>query len=99
MSIFCADKYLNVISSVEPMKIAGKITQIVGLVIESQGPSVNLGDLCYICSRNQGMIIPAEVVGFRQNRVLLMPIGEMQGIGPGCEVFSAHQTLKNIIHK
>ncbi|MBP2628614.1 MAG: ATPase, FliI/YscN family [Firmicutes bacterium] len=94
MSVFSADKYLNVISSVEPMKIAGKITQIVGLVIESQGPSVNLGDLCYICPRSEGMVIPAEVVGFRQNRVLLMPIGEMQGIGPGCEVFSAHQTLK-----
>lgn len=94
MSIFSADKYLNAISSIEPMKIAGKITQIVGLVIESQGPSVNLGDLCYICPRSGGMTIPAEVVGFRQNRVLLMPIGEMQGIGPGCEVFSAHQTLK-----
>lgn len=94
MNVFNADKYLNVISSIESMKVAGKITQIVGLVIESQGPSVNLGDLCYICPRNEGAVIPAEVVGFRQNRVLLMPIGEMQGIGPGCEVFSAHQTLK-----
>ncbi|MBC8016114.1 MAG: flagellar protein export ATPase FliI [Sporomusaceae bacterium] len=94
MSIFNADKYLNVISSIESMKISGKITQIVGLVIESQGPSVNLGELCYICPRNEGIMIPAEVVGFRQNRVLLMPIGEMQGIGPGCEVISAHQTLK-----
>lgn len=94
MKIFSADKYLNVISSVEPMKIAGKITQIVGLVIESQGPSVNLGDLCYICPRSEDVVIPAEVVGFRQNRVLLMPIGEMHGIGPGCEVFSAYQTLK-----
>jgi len=94
MSIFNADKYLNVISSIESMKISGKITQVVGLVIESQGPSVNLGDLCYICPRTEGVNIPAEVVGFRQNRVLLMPIGEMQGIGPGCEVISAHQTLK-----
>jgi len=94
VSIFNADKYLNVISSIELMKIGGKITQIVGLVIESQGPSVNLGDLCYICPRNAGEVIPAEVVGFRDNRVLLMPIGEMQGIGPGCEVISAHQTLK-----
>jgi len=94
MKTFSADKYLNVISSVEPMKIAGKITQIVGLVIESQGPSVDLGDLCYISPRSGGMDIPAEVVGFRQNRVLLMPIGEMQGIGPGCEVLSAHKTLK-----
>jgi len=94
MNIFSADKYLNVISCIEPIRIAGKITQIVGLVIESQGPSVNLGDLCYICPRNGEMVIPAEVVGFRQNRVLLMPIGEMQGIGPGCEVFSARRTLK-----
>jgi flagellum-specific ATP synthase len=94
MSSFDAEKYLNVIDSVETMKISGKITQIVGLVIESQGPSVNLGDLCYISPRNAGAPIPAEVVGFRQNRVLLMPIGEMQGIGPGCEVFSAHQALK-----
>jgi len=99
MNNFSADKYLNIISNAEPMRITGKITQIVGLVIESQGPSVNLGDLCYICPRNDGMAIPAEVVGFRQNRVLLMPIGEMQGIGPGCEVLSAHQTLKvNVGH-
>lgn len=91
---FNGDKYLNGIRHLESMKIAGKITQIVGLVIESQGPSVHLGDLCYICPRYEGPVIPAEVVGFRQNRVLLMPIGEMQGIGPGCEVVSAHQTLK-----
>jgi len=99
MNIFSAEKYLTVISSIETMKIAGKITQIVGLVIESQGPCANLGDLCYILPRNAGMPIPAEVVGFRHNRVLLMPIGEMQGIGPGCEVLSAHQTLKvNVGH-
>jgi flagellum-specific ATP synthase len=99
MSTFYSEKYLDVINNVEPLKISGKITQIVGLVIESQGPSVNLGDLCYISPRNGGEIIPAEVVGFRQNRVLLMPIGEMQGIGPGCEVFSAHQALKvNVGH-
>jgi flagellum-specific ATP synthase len=99
MSTFYSEKYLDVINNAEPLKISGKITQIVGLVIESQGPSVNLGDLCYISPRNGGEIIPAEVVGFRQNRVLLMPIGEMQGIGPGCEVFSAHQALKvNVGH-
>ncbi len=92
MMTFDEKKYLIALNNLESMKIAGKITQIVGLVIESQGPSVNLGDLCYICP--PGELIPAEVVGFRHNRVLLMPIGEMQGIGPGCEVISAHQTLK-----
>ncbi len=88
------DKYLGVIAAGEMMKVGGKITQIVGLVIESQGPSVNLGDLCYIRARNDDSVIPAEVVGFRNERVLLMPVGEMHGLGPGCEVFSANQTLK-----
>lgn len=88
------DKYYGVLNSMDSMKLSGKITQIIGLVIESHGPNVNLGELCYIKPRYKETMIPAEVVGFRQNRVLLMPIGEMEGIGPGCEIISAQQTLK-----
>ncbi|QJW46549.1 FliI/YscN family ATPase [bacterium BFN5] len=92
---FNINKYLTAIDQAESIKMNGKITQIIGLVIESQGPNVNLGELCYVCPRStSGEMIPAEVVGFRQNRVLLMPIGEMQGIGPGCEVIAAQRTLK-----
>ncbi len=96
---FVVEKYLGAIQNTEFMKVSGKITQIVGLVIEAQGPSVSLGDLCFICPKNEGEPIPAEVVGFRQNRVLLMPVGEMQGVGPGCEVISAHQPLKVAVGK
>ncbi|WP_425060857.1 putative ATP synthase YscN [Sporomusa carbonis] len=92
--VFSAAKYLSAIHSVDTIKLNGKITQIIGLVIESQGPNVNLGELCYILPRSQRDPIPAEVVGFREKRVLLMPVGEMQGIGPGCEVVSAHRTLR-----
>lgn len=92
--IFDPTNYLSAIYNADTMKLNGRITQIIGLVIESQGPHVNLGELCYIHPRNLGEPIPAEVVGFRENRVLLMPIGELQGIGPGCEVVSAHRTLK-----
>lgn len=91
---FDPSKYLSAIYSADTMKLNGRITQIIGLVIESQGPHVNLGELCYIYPRNPGEPIPAEVVGFRENRVLLMPVGEIQGIGPGCEVVSAHRVLK-----
>lgn len=94
MNAFSASKYLHLIHNTASMKFNGKITQIIGLVIESQGPSVNLGELCYIYPRTGQEPIPAEVVGFRQNRVLLMPIAEMQGIGPGCDVVSAQQTMK-----
>lgn len=94
MIAFNADKYLNIVRKTASMKLNGKITEIIGLVIEAQGPSVNLGELCHIHPRNGKEPIPAEVVGFRQNRVLLMPIGEMHGLGPGCDVVSAQQTLK-----
>lgn len=94
MSTLNLDKYYSALNSIDSMKLSGKITQIIGLVIESHGPNVNLGELCYIRPRYKGTVIPAEVVGFRQNRVLLMPIGEMEGVGPGCEVISAQQTLK-----
>lgn len=93
MSLFNANKYLRAIDGLDTIQLRGKITQIIGLVVESEGPSVNLGELCYICSRLKNEQVMAEVVGFRQNRVLLMPIGELHGIGPGCDVISAQRVL------
>jgi flagellum-specific ATP synthase len=88
-------KLTNAIDACEAIKMNGKITQVIGLVIEAKGPNVSLGELCYVCSRFPDVEpIPAEVVGFRQGFVLLMPIGEMQGIGPGCEVISAQRVLR-----
>ena len=95
MNSFDLEKYLQTIESTNTLQIKGKVTQIIGLVIESNGPSVNLGELCYIYPRSADRKIPikAEVVGFKENRVLLMPIGEVQGIGPGCSVVSAERAL------
>jgi flagellum-specific ATP synthase len=63
----------------------GEVVQVTGLVIESIGPNVSLGDICEISSpRLSGL--QAEVVGFRDHRVLLMPLGEMQDIHAGCQV-------------
>ena len=94
MSVFKPDKYLSTIEALDTIQLRGKITQIIGLVVESEGPSVNIGELCYICSRQKSYeSVMAEVVGFRQNRVLLMPIGELHGIGPGCDVISAQRVL------
>ena len=89
------NKFSRAIEDTESIKMSGKVTQVIGLVIESKGPNVSLGELCYIKSRFPNVApIPAEVVGFREGLVLLMPIGEMQGIGPGCEVISAQKTLQ-----
>lgn len=70
----------------------GHITRVIGLIIESQGPEVSLGELCII--KNSDRIIRAEVVGFDNNRVLLMPIGEMEGVNPGARVVATGDKLK-----
>ena len=87
-------KFTEAVQNCQSMKLIGKVTQVIGLVIESQGPTVSLGELCYIKSHFPDVLpIPAEVVGFREGYVMLMPVGEIQGIGPGCEVVSAQKTL------
>ncbi len=85
----------NAISEVKTIKLTGKVTQIVGLVIETSGPSVSVGELCYVYPKTpNAKPIPAEVVGFREGKVMLMPVGEMAGVGPGCEVVAAQKMLQ-----
>ncbi|MDK9701121.1 MAG: FliI/YscN family ATPase [bacterium] len=69
-----------------PVVHSGRVVQVVGLVIESQGPHATVGEACRI--RTKLGWIPAEVVGFRSGRVLLMPLGEAAGIAPGAEVIA-----------
>jgi len=64
----------------------GKVVSVTGLVFESEGPQASLGDVCEIFSPGSELKIFAEVVGFRDHRILLMPLQEMSGIHPGCHV-------------
>jgi len=73
------------IGRVNPINRIGEVVQVTGLVIESEGPQVSLGDLCQIRSDHMAGLA-AQVVGFRGRRVLLMPLGEMQQIHAGCSV-------------
>ncbi len=94
MTTVSVERYIAALDNIDSIQQVGKVSKIIGLLIESQGPRVNLGDLCYITSPEDGFNLPAEVVGFRESRVLLMPLGEFHGIGPGCQVVSARKTLK-----
>ena len=71
------------------VKKYGRVTQVVGLTIESSGPDVNVGSKCFIKANANAVPVIAEVVGFRNNRILLMPLGDMAGIGPGSIVESS----------
>lgn len=65
----------------------GRVSQVVGLLIEGVGPSVAIGELCEVISDN-GESVQAEVVGFRSDAVLLMPLGPLKGIHPGSRIIS-----------
>jgi len=86
-------RYEQVVDEVSTVKTYGKVTQVIGLVVESEGPAGNVGELCYIYPKGQSEPISAEVVGFRNNKVLLMPLGENRGIGPGCEIRATGRSL------
>ena len=81
------EKYIKCMENFNPIKYRGKIEQIVGLTIEATGPWGNVGELCYI-DTHQGRI-KAEIVGFKGERTILMPLGELRGVGPGCEVIAS----------
>ncbi|MCT4596348.1 MAG: flagellar protein export ATPase FliI [Vallitalea sp.] len=75
------------------IKHQGRVTKVVGLTIESLGPKVNMGELCAIYSSDNKAYILSEVVGFKENRILLMPFGELDGIGLGSTVEALGQSL------
>lgn len=72
----------------------GKIDKIVGTTVESTGPACNIGDVCTIEIPKSGQSMKAEVVGFRENKVLLMPYEEIEGIGYGSAVRNTGDKLK-----
>lgn len=75
-------------------KRLGKVVKVVGLTIESIGPDAKLNDMCYIIPKNGGEPLKAEVVGFRDDRVLLMPYDNVEGVGLGSRVENSGAPLK-----
>ncbi len=86
--------YKKILNELNPVLQIGKIDKIIGLVIESTGPRVNIGDVCNIYTTKGDRFIKAEVVGFKSERVLLMPFEDLNGIGPGSVVESTGDVLK-----
>jgi len=74
----------NIVIKNDYVKKLGRVSQVVGLTIESIGPEVGVGNTCYIKSDKYGKNkVMAEVVGFKENKILLMPLGTMDGVAPG----------------
>lgn len=93
MSRSDAQAYVNRLKQLDPVRVHGKVTRVVGLLIESHGPEANIGDVCHIYTTHSPIPLQAEVVGFHDYRLLLMPFGDLEAIGPGCAVVNTGKPL------
>ncbi|MDQ6930293.1 MAG: flagellar protein export ATPase FliI [Candidatus Eremiobacteraeota bacterium] len=92
--VFSAEKYVRLVESVDFVRQNGKVRQVIGVVLESLGPNMAVGETCQIWYRRTAEPVLAEVVGFRDNKVLIMPLGDLAGIGAGSEVVSLGKPLQ-----
>jgi len=83
---------LEEISQVRLAEVRGRVVKIIGLVVECEGPNAGIGELCAI-EQNGKIVCHAEVVGFRDTRTLIMPLGPLEGIRPGMFVTAKGETL------
>ncbi len=77
------DEMIDCISDVSRFCKYGRVTRVVGLVMEATGLDVGVGELCRVTSLTEDRSVMAEVVGFNENRIILMPLGELDGLHAG----------------
>ncbi len=78
-------KYAAAAGRCTPMSTEGRIVKVAGILAEARGPGLSVGAMCRISAAG-GRRIPAEVIGFRNNRIILMPYEDMRGIQPGAKI-------------
>jgi type III secretion protein N (ATPase) len=83
--------YYSLLKDASLLRVRGRVTELTGLVIKASVPNVRVGEVVYIKSRINR--VKAEVVGFQGDEVMLMPLGELQGIGPDSEVIPTGKPL------
>ena len=81
-------RHIKAVAEVNPIRVNGRITRVVGLVMEGLGPGASVGEFCHVYPKDSSAPIQCEVVGFSDDKILLMPLGEVRGIGPGSRIVS-----------
>jgi len=82
-------KCKRVIDEAELIKVNGKVTDVVGLIIISVGPNVSLGEVCFVVDTDGNEVCKSEVVGFKDGKVLSIALGEVHRISPSCEIIAS----------
>jgi flagellum-specific ATP synthase len=86
-------RYHAAIGRTDPLRLNGRVCQVLGVIVESLGPASRIGEICLIHTDRNRPPIPAEVVGFRENRVLLMPLSGIGHIAHGNDVIATGRPL------
>src|SRR5262245_12290284 len=89
---FPVEAYLARVADVDTAPITGQVVRVVGLLVESIGPAASVGEICDVRT-GRGLTLPVEVVGFRDGRLLSVPLGETTGIRPGDRIVRSGCTL------
>jgi flagellar protein export ATPase FliI len=80
------DRYLLELDKASPVQVKGRVKEVIGLVVKAAVPDVWIGELCLVYNSRSRFPVKAEVVGFQGGDVLLMPLGDLQNVGPQSEV-------------
>jgi flagellum-specific ATP synthase len=80
------DPYRERLQGASPFRVSGTVSEIAGLLVASRGPWLPVGGFCHLEPLGGGAPVPAEVVGFRGEQTLMMPLADLRGIGPGSRV-------------
>ena len=83
---FSTEKYHDIVNAIVPIRSNGRVKKVVGMVIEASGPASQIGCVCDITAEGGGGVVSAEVLGFKEDSVLLMPLEDIRSLGPGCKV-------------
>jgi len=98
--------YFEAVENVKNFRTFGKVSEVIGLIVEATGLEAAVGEVCHIMLPRKDEYIAAEVVGFKNDRTLLMPLGDLSGVAPGClveatgrslSIFIGHELLGHVI--
>ena len=85
--------YARLLEGARPVRSQGRVVQVVGVTIEAEGLHPEVGEICHIYPRGASARISAEVIGFRHDRFILMPFGELHRITAGSSVFAGGRSF------
>ncbi len=88
------NKLAKKINDIDTLRLSGRVSKVIGLVIESIGPKAPIGEVCILRNKFGQEVSRSEIVGFTENKILSMILGDTKEIGPGMEIVATGSTLK-----